>query len=178
MLMEVSRPAPITGKQLAGRIAVVTGSTSGIGLGIARAFAKAGASVVLNGLGKIDDVGEILTGIATEFGVRAIFSPADMAKPTSIGRLIDLTLDTFGRLDILVNNAGIQFVSPIDQFPVEKWDQILASTYPRPSTPPGSPCPPCAGTAGAGSSTSPRHMGLSPRPSRPPMWPQSTASLG
>jgi 3-hydroxybutyrate dehydrogenase len=126
MLMEVSRPAPITGKQLAGRIAVVTGSTSGIGLGIARAFAKAGASVVLNGLGKIDDVGEILTGIATEFGVRAIFSPADMAKPTSIGRLIDLTLDTFGRLDILVNNAGIQFVSPIDQFPVEKWDQILA----------------------------------------------------
>jgi 3-hydroxybutyrate dehydrogenase len=126
MLMEVSRPAPIAGKQLAGRVAVVTGSTSGIGLGIARAFAEAGASVVLNGLGKIDDVSEILTGLSSEFGVRAIFSPADMSKPASIARMIDLTFDSFGRLDILVNNAGIQFVSPIDQFPVEKWDQILA----------------------------------------------------
>jgi 3-hydroxybutyrate dehydrogenase len=121
MLMEVSRPAPIAGKQLAGRVAVVTGSTSGIGLGIARAFAEAGASVVLNGLGKIDDVSEILTGLSSEFGVRA-----DMSKPASIARMIDLTFDSFGRLDILVNNAGIQFVSPIDQFPVEKWDQILA----------------------------------------------------
>jgi 3-hydroxybutyrate dehydrogenase len=126
MLMEVSRPAPIAAKQLAGRVAVVTGSTSGIGLGIARALAEAGASVVLNGLGKIDEVSELLTGLSSEFGVRAIFSPADMAKPASIGRMVDLTLDSFGRLDILVNNAGIQFVSPVDQFPVEKWDQILA----------------------------------------------------
>jgi 3-hydroxybutyrate dehydrogenase len=127
MLMELSRPAaPAAAKQLAGRVAVVTGSTSGIGLGISRAFAEAGASVVLNGLGKIDDVGEILTGLSAEFGVRAIFSPADMAKPASIARMIDLTLDSFGRLDILVNNAGIQFVSAVDQFPAERWDQILA----------------------------------------------------
>ena len=126
MLMEISRAAPVGAKQLAGRVAVVTGSTSGIGLGIARAFAEAGASVVLNGLGKIDDVGEVLAGLSSEFGVRAIYSPADISRPGAIAQMIDLTLDTFGRLDILVNNAGIQFVSPIDQFPLEKWDQILA----------------------------------------------------
>jgi 3-hydroxybutyrate dehydrogenase len=125
MLMEVSRPAPLTGRQLAGLVAVVTGSTSGIGLGIARALAEAGASVVLNGLGKIDDVGEVLAGISSEFGVRAIYSPADMSRPRSIAQMVDVTLDTFGRLDILVNNAGIQFVSPVDQFPPEKWDQII-----------------------------------------------------
>jgi len=126
MLMEVSRPAPLSGRQLAGRVAVVTGSTSGIGLGIARSLAEAGASVVLNGLGKIDDLGEVLAGLSSEFGVRAIYSPADMAKPASIARMIDLTLETYGRLDILVNNAGIQHVAPLDKFPVEKWDQVIA----------------------------------------------------
>jgi 3-hydroxybutyrate dehydrogenase len=127
MLMELSRPAaPIAAKQLAGRVAVVTGSTSGIGLGIARSLAEAGAAVVLNGLGRIDDVGEIVAGISAEYGVRAIYSPADMTKPGSIARMVDLTLETFGRLDILVNNAGIQHVAPIDQFPIEKWDQVIA----------------------------------------------------
>ncbi|MFL5122889.1 MAG: 3-hydroxybutyrate dehydrogenase [Microvirga sp.] len=127
MLMELSRPAtPATAKQLAGRVAVVTGSTSGIGLGIARSLAEAGAAVVLNGLGRIDDVGEIVSGISAEYGVRAIYSPADMTKPGSIARMVDLTLETFGRLDILVNNAGIQHVAPIDQFPIEKWDQVIA----------------------------------------------------
>jgi 3-hydroxybutyrate dehydrogenase len=127
MLMELSRPAtPATAKQLAGRVAVVTGSTSGIGLGIARSLAEAGAAVVLNGLGRIDDVGEIVAGISAGYGVRAIYSPADMAKPGSIARMVDLTLETFGRLDILVNNAGIQHVAPIDQFPIEKWDQVIA----------------------------------------------------
>src|SRR5215211_383133 len=126
MLMELSRPAPLATGQLAGRVAVVTGSTSGIGLGIARAFAAAGASVVLNGVGRVDDVGEVIAALSSEFGVRAIYSPADMAKPASIGRMIDLTLETYGRLDILVNNAGIQHVAPIDQFPPEKWDQVIA----------------------------------------------------
>ena len=126
MLMELSRPAPLAAKQLAGRVAIVTGSTSGIGLGIARSLAEAGAAVVLNGLGRIDDVGEIVAGISAGYGVRAIYSPADMAKPGSIARMVDLTLETFGRLDILVNNAGIQHVAPIDQFPIEKWDQVIA----------------------------------------------------
>jgi len=126
MLMEVSRPAPLSGRQLAGRVAVVTGSTSGIGLGVARSLAEAGASVVLNGLGKIDDLGEVLAGLSSEFGVRAIYSPADMAKPASIARMIDLTLETYGRLDILVNNAGIQHVAPLDKFPVEKCHQVIA----------------------------------------------------
>ncbi|HEX8168786.1 MAG TPA: 3-hydroxybutyrate dehydrogenase [Beijerinckiaceae bacterium] len=129
--MDLTRPAPAAAritasKPLSGRVAVVTGSTSGIGLGIARAFAEAGASVVLNGLGKVDDVGEVLSALSAEFGVRAIYSPADMAKPESIARMVDLTLDTYGRLDILVNNAGIQHVSPIDQFPPQKWDQVIA----------------------------------------------------
>jgi 3-hydroxybutyrate dehydrogenase len=128
MLMDLARPAvaPAAAKPLSGRVAVVTGSTSGIGLGVARSLAEAGAAVVLNGLGRIDDVGEILTGLSAEFGVRAVYSPADMAKPESIARMVDLTLDTYGRLDILVNNAGIQHVSPIDQFPPQKWDQVIA----------------------------------------------------
>jgi 3-hydroxybutyrate dehydrogenase len=125
-VMEVSHERRANGRQLAGRVAVVTGSTSGIGLGIARAFAEAGAAIVLNGLGKADDIGETLSGITSELGVRAIYSAADMSNPASIGEMIDVTLETYGRLDILVNNAGVQFVSPIEQFPTERWDQILA----------------------------------------------------
>ena len=131
MLMDLTRPAPeaahiTAAKPLSGRVAVVTGSTSGIGLGIARAYAAAGAAVVLNGLGSIDDVGEVLSGLSVEYGVRAVYSPADMSKSESIERMISLAVDTFGRLDVLVNNAGIQHVSPIDQFPPQKWDQVLA----------------------------------------------------
>src|SRR5829696_6729585 len=106
MLMELARPAPLAAKQLAGRVAIVTGSTSGIGLGIARSLAEAGAAVVLNGLGNIDDVGEIVAGISAEHGGQAIYSPADMTKSGSIAGMVDLTLETFGRLDILVNNAA------------------------------------------------------------------------
>ena len=102
-------------RALEGKVALVTGSTSGIGLGIVRALAAAGAEVVLNGLGS-----------AAEFGVKASFSPADMTRPGSIAEMIAATVAQFGRLDILVNNAGIQHVAPLDQFPVEKWDQILA----------------------------------------------------
>src|SRR5213596_1412079 len=92
---------------LAGKVALVTGSTSGIGLGIARALAAAGADVVLNGLGVAAEIGRTREQIASEFGVNASFSPADMTRPESIAELITATVAQFGRLDILVNNAGI-----------------------------------------------------------------------
>jgi 3-hydroxybutyrate dehydrogenase len=111
---------------LTSKAAVVTGSTSGIGLAIARALAKEGASVVLNGFGPADEIEKTRAGIEREFGVKAIYSPADMSKPQEIESLIKLAEETFGSVDILVNNAGIQFVSPIEDFPVDKWDQIIA----------------------------------------------------
>ena len=111
---------------LKGKTAVVTGSTSGIGLAIARGFAKEGANVVLNGFGKPEDIEAARTKIESEFGVKAAYSPADLTKPAEIGGLIGLSTETFGSVDILVNNAGVQFVSPIEEFPVEKWDQIIA----------------------------------------------------
>lgn len=113
-------------RQLMGKVALVTGSTSGIGLGIARAFAAAGANVVLNGFGPPDAIETTRQQIATDFDVDARFSPADMTKPAAIAEMIETTVASLGRLDILVNNAGIQHVAPIEQFPVEKWDAILA----------------------------------------------------
>lgn len=117
---------PPSARSLQGKVAVVTGSTSGIGLGIARALAGAGASIVLNGFGEREEIAATVGSFASEFGAKALYSPADMAKPESIADMVGLTLDTYGRLDILVNNAGIQFVAPIDQFPIAKWDAILA----------------------------------------------------
>jgi 3-hydroxybutyrate dehydrogenase len=113
-------------RALDGKVALVTGSTSGIGLGIVRALAAAGAEVVLNGLGSAAEIDRTREQIAGEFGVKASFSPADMTRPKSIAEMIAATVAQFGRLDILVNNAGIQHVAPLNQFPVEKWDQILA----------------------------------------------------
>ena len=90
------------------------------------AFAKEGANVVLNGFGDAGEIEKIRAGIESEFGVKAIYSPADMTKPQEIEEMVRLGEKTFGSVDILVNNAGIQFVSPIEDFPVEKWDQIIA----------------------------------------------------
>ena len=111
---------------LKGKSAVVTGSTSGIGLAYARAFANEGASVLINGLGDASAIEEERSGIEKEFGVKAIYSLADMTKAAEIAQMIALAEKTFGAVDILVNNAGIQFVSPIEEFPIEKWDQIIA----------------------------------------------------
>jgi 3-hydroxybutyrate dehydrogenase len=111
---------------LTGRVSLVTGSTSGIGLGIARALAASGSHVVLNGLGSQDGIADLQAGLAAEFGVRVSYSPADMANPAAIGAMVETILNDFGRLDILVNNAGIQHVAPLQNFPPEKWDAILA----------------------------------------------------
>jgi 3-hydroxybutyrate dehydrogenase len=111
---------------LEGKVALVTGSTSGIGLGIARALAAAGADVVLNGFGPADEIAKTKQAIEADHGVKAVYSGADMLSADAIGDMIAATLGDFGRLDILVNNAGIQHVAPLEQFPVAKWDQILA----------------------------------------------------
>jgi 3-hydroxybutyrate dehydrogenase len=111
---------------LKGKSALVTGSTSGIGLGIARALAAQGANVTLNGFGDKAAIESARGGIEKEFGVRAFHSPADMTKPAEIAEMVRSAEQTFGTLDVLVNNAGIQHVAPIEEFPVEKWDQIIA----------------------------------------------------
>lgn len=111
---------------LKSKTALVTGSTSGIGLAIAKGFAGQGANVVLNGFGKPDEIERTRAGIETEFGVRAHYSGADMTKPAEIEAMVGEAQEIFGSVDILVNNAGIQFVSAIEEFPGEKWEQIIA----------------------------------------------------
>ena len=111
---------------LKGKAAVVTGSTSGIGLGIARALGRAGCDVMMNGLGDARQIEELRRGLADETGVRVEFSGADMADSGAVTGLIEAAIAAFGRLDILVNNAGIQHVAPIEEFPADKWDAILA----------------------------------------------------
>ena len=111
---------------LKGKSALVTGSTSGIGLAIARALAAQGANVTINGFGDKAAIEKERSGIETEFGVKAVYSAADMTKPDEIADMVHTAEKTFGSLDVLVNNAGIQFVAPIEEFPVEKWNQIIA----------------------------------------------------
>jgi len=110
---------------LKGKVAIVTGSTSGIGLGIAKELAKLGADIVLNGFGDAGEIEKIRSGIERECGVRVAYDGADMSKGEAVRSLIETTIEKFGRLDILVNNAGIQFTAPVDEFPTAKWHAIL-----------------------------------------------------
>lgn len=109
---------------LKGKTALITGSTSGIGLGIATGFAKAGINVVINGFGNADDI-EKERRLLEGFGVRAVYSGADMTQPDQIVTMIDDAVSDMGSIDIVVNNAGIQNVSPVEDFPPEKWDAII-----------------------------------------------------
>ncbi len=132
--------APATEAPLAGKVALVTGSTSGIGLGIARVLARQGAHIVLNGLGDLADIERTRAGIegicpevaatcdhiARTCGIRAVYARADMSRPDEIAAMIADAEHQFGRIDILVNNAGVQHVEAIETFPAAKWDLILS----------------------------------------------------
>ena len=111
---------------LSGRSAIVTGSTSGIGLGIARALAADGANVMLNGFGDRREIERLRSDLAREFGVSVATSDADMSKPDQVRAMVRQAAETFGAVDILVNNAGIQFTALVEEFPDDQWDAILA----------------------------------------------------
>ncbi len=111
---------------LKGKVALVTGSTSGIGLGIARALAAEGAAIMLNGFGDAAEIEKIRSLLAQEFSVSVAYDGADLSKADQVAAIVQKTHDQLGSLDILVNNAGIQFVAPVEEFPEAKWDAILA----------------------------------------------------
>ncbi len=106
--------------------AIVTGSTSGIGLGIAEALAADGMNVMLNGFGKAEEIERTRSELASKHGVEALYSAADMTKADEIRSMVVEAEEQLGSVDVLVNNAGIQHVSPIEEFPIEKWDAIIA----------------------------------------------------
>ena len=109
-----------------GKNAIITGSTSGIGLGIAEAMAAAGMNVMLNGFGDAGEIEALRSRLAESHGVKVAYNGADMTKPEEIEALVAETVSTFGQVDVVVNNAGIQNVQPIEEFPTAKWDAILA----------------------------------------------------
>jgi 3-hydroxybutyrate dehydrogenase len=111
---------------LKGKIALVTGSTSGIGLATARALAQDGANLMINGFGDKAAIEKERVALEKDFGIKALYSPADMSKPAEIAEMIRTTEKEFGSLDVLVNNAGIQYVANVEHFPPEKWDAIIA----------------------------------------------------
>ncbi len=115
-----------SGKSLQGRSALVTGSTSGIGLACARALAHEGANITLNGFGDPAQIEQLCTSLAQECGVQVRYSPADMTQPAQVATMVREAEEAFGSLDILLNNAGIQHVAPVEEFPSEKWDAIIA----------------------------------------------------
>ncbi len=109
-----------------GKTALVTGSTSGIGLGIAQALAAEGANLVINGFGDVLEIEHLRAKLTATHSVKVVYSPADMSKAASIETMMSLATQEFGGIDILVNNAGIQFVAPVEEFPIDKWDAIIA----------------------------------------------------
>jgi 3-hydroxybutyrate dehydrogenase len=111
---------------LKGKVALVTGSTSGIGLGITRALAQAGASIMMNGFGDAGEIESLRSRLAEEFGVSVVFDGADLSDGEGVKRLVAVTKENLGDVDVLVNNAGVQFVAPIEEFPDDRWEAIIA----------------------------------------------------
>ena len=127
--MQIEAPDPLLplgARRLAGKAAVVTGSTSGIGCGIAHALAAEGANILLNGFGDVAPIERLRREIAAAYEVDVDYDGADMAKPDQVLRMVESAAAAFGSVDILVNNAGMQHVAPLESFPPEKWDAILA----------------------------------------------------
>jgi 3-hydroxybutyrate dehydrogenase len=120
------KPASSVSPNLKGKTAIVTGSTSGIGEGIARALAECGANVVINGFGDKAQIEKLRAGLAEQYKVKVDYSPADMSKGDQVMAMVTDAEKKFGSVDILVNNAGIQVVSPIDEFPIDKWELIIS----------------------------------------------------
>jgi len=126
MIDQPSTDSSRGGNALVGRTAIVTGSTSGIGLGIAEAFAAAGMHVMLNGFGDKAGIQKIRADLEEAFRIKTAYSAADMSKPVEIAQMMEDARKAFGKVDVLVNNAGIQHVEAIETFPVAKWDAIIA----------------------------------------------------
>jgi 3-hydroxybutyrate dehydrogenase len=113
-------------RALSGKTALITGSTSGIGLGIAHSLAQAGANLLINGFASNEEIRALIEELEASHQVRVDYHGADMSQPTQIQEMMEYAKQSFGKLDIIVNNAGIQHVAPIEDFPIEKWDAILA----------------------------------------------------
>jgi 3-hydroxybutyrate dehydrogenase len=109
-----------------GKAAIVTGSTSGIGLGVARALAAQGADILLNGFGERSSIESLVSEMRNQYKNKVAYSAADMSKPADIGAMVAQATRELGRVDILVNNAGIQYTAPVEEFPPEKWDAVIA----------------------------------------------------
>ncbi|HEU0204598.1 MAG TPA: 3-hydroxybutyrate dehydrogenase [Burkholderiaceae bacterium] len=111
---------------LKGKTALITGSTSGIGLGIAEGFGAQGTNLIINGFGDAGEIEKLRSRLETQFGVTVVYDGADMSKGDQVDAMVRRGVERFGAVDVLVNNAGIQHVAPVDEFPTEKWDAILA----------------------------------------------------
>lgn len=117
----------MTETSLKGKSAIVTGSTSGIGLGVARALSAAGVKVMLNGFGDAVEISKLQQEITAATGVEVGYNAADVTSPDQVAAMVDATASSFGSVDILINNAGIQYVAPVEAFPLEKWDAVIGT---------------------------------------------------
>jgi 3-hydroxybutyrate dehydrogenase len=163
---------------LKGKVALVTGSTSGIGLGIARALAAESADIMLNGFGDAAAIETLRAGLETEFSVKVAYDGADLSKPEGCAELVAKTQSTLGSLDVLVNNAGIQFVAPVEEFPEAKWDAIIAINLSAIFYGMKAAIPGMKAKGWGGSSTSPRRMVWWRARIKLPMWRPSMALSG
>lgn len=125
-IMTTPGDVSLSTKSLAGKSAIITGSTSGIGLGIAKSLAQSGMHVMLNGFGDAAEIEKTRADLERDYGIKAAYSTADMTKPEEIAGMVATADDTFGKVDVLINNAGIQHVEAVETFPIAKWDAIIA----------------------------------------------------